>query len=179
MSGICGICEPGRALGSGSLGPMLASLALPDESGNESIGRDSVAMAVARRWDCQQIAVLPGICIAVDADILNRKEIENELSDSGFDTAKTSVAELIARLYLNRGLEFLSALDGPFSLALWDEKSRRLVLAVDRLGVHALYWSKQDARVRFASRVGAIRAIVGDSAQINRVALMQFLLFSG
>jgi asparagine synthase (glutamine-hydrolysing) len=179
MSGICGICEPGRALGGRSLGPMLAALALPDESGNEAIGGDSVAMAVARRWDCQQIAVLPEISIVVDADILNRKELETELRHSEFETANGSLANLIARLYLKRGLEFLSSLDGPFSLALWDKRSQRLILAVDRLGVHALYWGKQDSRVSFASRVGAVRSSLGDSARVNRMALMQFLLFSG
>jgi asparagine synthase (glutamine-hydrolysing) len=179
MSGICGVCEPGRALGGGSLEPMLAALALPDESGNESIGLESVAMAVARRWDCQQIAVLPGICIATDAAILNRKELESELRDSEYNPARASLAELIARLYLKHGLDFLASLDGPFSLALWDEKSRRLILAVDRLGVHALYWSRQNERVYFASRVGAIRSVHRDSPRIDRMALMQFLLFSG
>jgi asparagine synthase (glutamine-hydrolysing) len=179
MSGICGICEPGRALSRGAVEAMLGSLALPDESGNEAIGCNSVALAVARRWDFQQVARLPGICIAVDADILNRKELEEALGESGSDTATRSLAELIARLYLKRGPEFVSLLDGSFSLALWDEKAQRLLLAVDRLGINALYWSKQEERVLFASRVGAIRAILGPSARVNPMALSQFLLFSG
>jgi asparagine synthase (glutamine-hydrolysing) len=175
MSGICGICEPGRTFSTGALAPMLAALSLPDETAREAAGGRSAAVAVARRWEFQQVAELPGIFVAMDAELLNWKQLEDQSGAAGKNTSR---AALLARLYLKHGFEFVSLLDGPFSVALWDESAQRLVLAVDRLGVHALYWHKQDSGLAFASRIGAIRALLGDAAQVNRKALMQFLLFS-
>jgi len=178
MSGICGICEPGRALAASSLEPMLTAVALANERQCAVVCGDSVAMAVAPRWSFQQVGKLRGIYVAVDADLVNRHELENSARNSGFDTPGLSFAQLVAHLYLERGLDFVQSLDGAFSLALWDERTRRLVLCIDRIGVNALYWCRRGDQILFASRVGAIRAMLGDSARLSRTALMQYMLFS-
>ena len=87
-------------------------------------------------------------------------------------------AELIARLYLRYGLSLFEHLHGGFSFAMWDEKSQRLCLAIDRIGIKTLYWRREDDRLLFASRAGAIRmaqneplvatvGAVGDRAEIG------------
>src|SRR6266852_1954632 len=129
MSGICGICEPGRTLSSAGIKAMLAAFVLPEESALQTPGSDSVSLAVARR------------CRA-------------------------------------RGVSFVELLDGVFSFALWDEERRRLVLAIDRLGVNSLYWRKEGDRILFASRVGAIRGTQEAPAAVNPAALVQYMLFS-
>jgi asparagine synthase (glutamine-hydrolysing) len=178
MSGICGICEPGRGLNPASVKAMLAALALPGESGQHTVGKDSAALGVSRRWEFQQIAAIPGVQIAADAELFNRKELAGALKDRSFDTASLSSAELLARLYRERGVSFVELLDGIFSFALWDEQQRRLMLAIDRLGVNSLYWCKEGDRLLFATRVGAIRSIAGAPPQVNPAALVQYMLFS-
>jgi asparagine synthase (glutamine-hydrolysing) len=178
MSGICGICEPGRALNPAFIKAMLAALALPEESSQQTAGEDSVALGISRRWDFQQVAAIPGVRIAADAELFNRKELAEALKDRSFDPASVSPAELLARLYRERGVSFVELLDGIFSFALWDEQQRRLVLAIDRLGINSLYWRKEGDRLLFASRVGAIRNTQQASAQVNPAALVQFMLFS-
>ena len=61
MSGICGICEPGRTLNPASIKAMLAAFVLPEESSQQSAAADSVALGVSRRWDFQQVAAIPGV----------------------------------------------------------------------------------------------------------------------
>jgi asparagine synthase (glutamine-hydrolysing) len=178
MSGICGICEPGRVLNPASVKGMLAALALPEESSQQTAGGDSAALGVSRRWDFQQVAAIPGVRIAADAELFNRQELVQSLSDKNLDPASVSPAELLARLYRERGVSFVNLLDGVFSFALWDEQQRRLVLAIDRLGVNSLYWRKDGNRLLFASRVGAIRAIQEAPAEVNPAALVQYMLFS-
>jgi asparagine synthase (glutamine-hydrolysing) len=178
MSGICGICEPGRTLNPAALKAMLAALSLPDESAQEAPGGDSALLGVSRRWDFQQAAAVPGVRVAADAELLNRKELINELNHRNFDAASISSAELLARLYLENGVSFVELLDGAFSFALWDEKNLRLVLAIDRLGVNSLYWRKEGERILFASRVGAIRGTQEAPAEVNPTALVQYMLFS-
>src|SRR5712692_6906108 len=178
MSGICGICEPGRAVSSAKIKAMLSALALPGESQWETPRGHSAAMCVSRRWSFQQVAAIPGILIAADTELFNRRELAESLAEESFDLADLSPAELLARLYHERGLSFVELLDGVFSFALWDNENRRLVLAIDRLGVNSLYWRKEGKRILFASRVGAIRGIQEAPAAVNPAALVQYMLFS-
>jgi asparagine synthase (glutamine-hydrolysing) len=178
MSGICGICEPGRALSPAGIRAMLAAFVLPEESAQQAPGADSISLAVARRWEFQQVAVIPGISIAADAELLNRPELVKLLKGGDFDPAALTAAELLARLYRERGVSFVELLDGVFSFALWDEENRRLVLAIDRLGVNSLYWRMEGDRILFASRVGAIRGTQEAPATVNPAALVQYMLFS-
>ncbi len=178
MSGICGICEPGRALSPAGIKAMLAALSLPGETGQIAPGNDSVALGVSQRWPFQQVASIPGVRIAADAELLNRQELTKSLKGRDYDSAGLTSAELLARLYRERGVSFVELLDGVFSFALWDEEHRRLVLAIDRLGVNSLYWRKEGGRILFASRVGAIRSTQEAPATVNPAALVQYMLFS-
>lgn len=178
MSGICGICEVIGEFGAESLRPMLAALALPGESEAAAEGGRSVALGIARRWSFQQIAAIPGVKIAVDADLCDAEELVATLRKQGFRAPQSSVGELVAWLYALKGIEFLELLHGNFALAIWDEKAQRLVLAIDRLGVKGLYWRQEGDRLLFASRAGAIRAAQQQPAEVNPTAVMQYLLFS-
>lgn len=178
MSGICGICEPGRRIEAASVAPMLAAIECPGESSREHISGGPVVLGVARRWPFQQVASLPGVSVAVDAELLNRADLEKLIAPCGTKNSELSVAELVAALYLEKGAAFLEYLDGVFSIALWDEKAHRLLLAIDRLGVNSLYWREESGRLLFASRAAGIRAELSNTAEVNPQALMQYLLFS-
>lgn len=178
MSGLCGICEPGREMPREMIGSMLSALASPDETERESSGGKSAAMGVSRRWTGQQIAHIPGVRIAVDLDLYSVAELTAFLQRQGIGAEMMSSAEQIAWLYVKMGLDFLQHLDGAFCIALWDEKNERLVLAIDRLGIKSLYWARERSTLFFASRVGAIRSVSQNPPEINSAALMQFLLFS-
>jgi len=167
LSGICGICEPGRSLAPANLDFMLASLGLPGETGCSAASADGATFGVARRWEFQQVAG-GDILVAADA----------ELAAAGCRTEPNSTAEVIGELYRNFGNAFVEKLEGAFSLAIWDVRARRLLLATDRMGITALYWRREGSRLLFASRVGAIRAAQGQHAQVNNAAVMQYLLFS-
>ena len=178
MSGICGICEPGRTLHPAGMEAMLSAFVLQDELGQSAPGVDAALLGVARRWEFQQVAAISGVRIAADAELLNRDELVKSLKTRDFDAATLSSAELIARLYRERGVSFIELLDGVFSFAIWDQESRRLVLAIDRLGVNSLYWRKDGDRLLFASRVGAIRGTQDAPVEVNPAALVQYMLFS-
>ena len=178
MSGILGICQPGVRVAEDNLEPMLSALSLPEEQGHECVESVSACLGVARRWPFQQVAKVPGVSIAVDAELYNVKELEGLLSNGGDHTSQDSLAVLLAELYRARGPAFVKLLRGAFSLAVWDEKRQRLLLAIDRLGVNALYWGQKDGRLAFGTRIGAVRAMQPESFEVDTTALMQYLLFS-
>jgi asparagine synthase (glutamine-hydrolysing) len=178
MSGIFGICQPGGMVFQRELEPMLAALALRDEAEHEYTSFPSACLGVARRWPFQQVATIPGYAIALDAEIYNQPELVSSLRASGGGASDYPLGFLVAMLYRERGPSFVQLLRGAFSLAIWDEKEQRLLLAIDRLGVNSLYWREEGGRILFGTRVGAIRSIQADTAEVDRSALMQYLLFS-
>lgn len=178
MSGICGICEPGRELDARLLTSMLDALTLPDESEREVLSSSSIILGIARRWSFQQVAVVNGVSVVADADLVDFSLPAEALSIPVRDARSMSVAELIARLYLLRGMDLFKQLSGGFSFALWDEKAQKLCLAIDGIGVKSLYWRREGERLLFASRAGAIRMAQNRPPEVNPKAILQFVLFS-
>ncbi len=178
MSGICGICEPGAPSSRLTLAPMISALQFPgDVSSHGSIG-PSAALGVASKWFGQQVGEIPGVRVAVDGDLLRVERWTVELERQGLQLEHLSLAQRIAWLYRYRGSNFLHDLDGAFALAIWDERSQELLLAIDRMAIKGLCWAEAQGRLLFASRPGAIRAAQREPAVASQVALMQYLLFS-
>jgi asparagine synthase (glutamine-hydrolysing) len=178
MSGICGICEQGVQIATESLDAMLAALTLEGESGSKrQVGR-SFALGVAQRWPFQQVASLDGVRIAIDADLLSDDDIRAARLKAGADQESTWLAKHVAELYLRHGEAFLEKIHGAFALALWDENAMRCMLAVDRIGIKPLYWSQQNDKLTFASRLSAVRAGLNGVPQIDPAAITQYLIFS-
>ena len=178
MSGLCGICERGRELGSRVLEPMVTALAMKGEQKPSASAGESIALAVSRRWEGQEVSSTQSVRIAVDVDLYNLKELKDRLATRGLDSNEWPVGLCLAHLYEIDGPDFLRQLHGAFSIALWDEKKQRLLLAIDRLGVKSLYWSREADRLLFATRVGAIRATCKAPLELNPASLPQYLLFS-
>lgn len=178
MSGICGICESGAEVSRASFEAMLAALSLPGEKGSDrSTGRSAV-LGASQRWDAQEVAASEGVRLAADTDLTNWKDLRGSLEGRGIPASSLSRGEILARLYSIDGPDFLRKLEGAFSVALWDEKSNRLLLACDPLGIKRIYFRHSGERILFASRATAVLAGDPQAADVNPSAIMQFLLFS-
>jgi asparagine synthase (glutamine-hydrolysing) len=79
----------------------------------------------------------------LDGEIYNRKELTDELKKLGYKFNTESDSELIVHAYDAWGEEFLQFLNGPFALAVFDEKKEFLLLARDRVGQKSLFWTAQ------------------------------------
>ena len=176
MSGICGMFEEGRQFDPRQLTPMLDALSLPGELQRSQYGEKSVLLGVAKRWRLQQAAQVESISVVTDADLLGFEEAVGRLNLP--PGSRGNPAEGIANLYLRQGMDFLQELHGAFSLALWDARAGRLILAVDRFGFRSLYWRSEKSRILFASRLSTIRAVQEEGPQVNKGVVLQFLLFS-
>jgi len=178
VSGICGICEPSAPESRLNLSPLFAELSLPgDSSGRGSYG-SSVSLGAVSRWAGQQSGGISGVRLALDADLLRMERWTTLLKREGLPLEDLSLTQCVAWLYRIRGIDFLRDLEGAFALALWDERSQQLLLAIDRMGINALYWTQEQSRLIFASRPSAIRAAQREPSAVSHAALMQYLLFS-
>lgn len=83
--------------------------------------------------------------------------------------------QLLLQLYEEEGTGLLSKIQGVFSLAIWDGRAKRLLLARDRLGVKPLYYYHQGDRLIFASEIKALLVLKEIPLQVNQEALWHYL----
>lgn len=178
MSGICGIYEPGSDVSPQRLGAMLKRLALPGEAAPLISTATSIVLGAAPRWESQEIGQIDRVRIACDTDLTNWRELRDYLEVKGVPASQLGRSEVLAWLYRLEGVQFLHRLEGSFGIALWDDMSKRFLLACDPMGIKTIYFCHEDSRLLFASRPSAV--IAGDvrAAQVNPSAVMQFLIFS-
>jgi asparagine synthase (glutamine-hydrolysing) len=113
----------------------------------------------------------------MDGELLGAEERRRELHAAGHAFESGSHAEILLRGYLAQGKEFLARLDGKFSAAIWDGRSRRLVLANDCFGMKPLYYCNPSGRFLFASEIKAL-LLDGDVPRTpDRKGLAQFFSF--
>ena len=174
MSGICGIVEAGAQLRPSELEPMLCASGLADDHRPHALADRGALFGVSPRWKFQSIASRNGVLVATSADLCNLNNLVADVR-ARCNWSGDSVAELIVELYGLYGLSFVEKLEGSFSVALWDAGQQQLALAIDRLGLETLFWTRDRGRLLFGSRLSAV---VAGKAQvdINPAALVQFLL---
>ncbi|MFX0199103.1 MAG: asparagine synthetase B family protein, partial [Candidatus Hodarchaeota archaeon] len=101
------------------------------------------------------------IWIVFNGEIYNYIELRKKLVANGHQFGTNSDTECIVHLYEDIGIDFVNHLRGMFSLAIWDDRRKRLILARDRLGIKPLVYAENKGKLLFASE---IKAILSDRA---------------
>ena len=117
------------------------------------------------------------IQVILNGEIYNFPELRQTLSTRGHTLRSTSDTEVVAHAYEEWGATCLQHLHGMFALAIWDGRSRELLLARDRVGKKPLVYSTlADGGLTFASEA---RALLSDGlpAQPNFASLNNVLAF--
>jgi asparagine synthase (glutamine-hydrolysing) len=95
--------------------------------------------------------------IVFNGEIYNFKDLRDELERGGHVFHTNSDTEVILRAYRAWGVSCLERLRGMFAFAIWDDEARKLLLAVDRLGIKPLYYAcAPGGEFVFASEVRAL-----------------------
>jgi asparagine synthase (glutamine-hydrolysing) len=98
------------------------------------------------------------LCIVFNGEIYNFQELRVQLVASGHVFASGSDTEVILAAYREWDTECLAHLQGMFSLALYDLRQQRLLLARDRAGEKPLFYACDATSIRFASELKALLA---------------------
>jgi asparagine synthase (glutamine-hydrolysing) len=93
-----------------------------------------------------------------NGEIYNYVELQEQLRQRGHRFNTHSDTETIVHLYEDFGLDLFAHLRGMYALALWDERARRLILAIDHIGIKPLYVCQVGTVLVFASEVKALFA---------------------
>jgi asparagine synthase (glutamine-hydrolysing) len=115
--------------------------------------------------------------VVFNGEIYNYRELRHRLESQGHSFRTHSDTEVLLHLYRQQGVDMVSALRGMFAFALWDARTRQLLLARDRVGIKPLYVFRDDHCVVFASELKALLATPFVSRDVDIVALEDYLTF--
>ena len=113
-------------------------------------------------------------CIVYNGEIYNYRDLRAELDREFRSDSDTEV--------LVEGLEawgldkLLARLDGIFAFAAWDRKERRLLCAVDPLGVKPFFYAETPEQFAFASEMKSLWA-AGVPKDVDADTLEELLVF--
>jgi len=186
MCGICGIIydDPERSVDKAVLARMNRTMTHrgPDDEGY-FVGRGS-ALAMRRlsiidvAGGHQPMSSESGhVQAVVNGEIYNYRELRQELKARGHVFHTHSDAEVLPHLFEEHGADLTTKLNGMFGLAVWDEQSRTLVIARDRMGQKPLYWSYSNGVLLFASELKAILEYPEVERRVDRNSMAKYLAY--
>jgi asparagine synthase (glutamine-hydrolysing) len=97
------------------------------------------------------------IWITFNGEIYNYPELRQQLLSRGHILRTHSDTEAIVHMYEDYGEYCFEHLRGMFALALWDQKTQRLILARDRIGIKPLFYGDGPNGIVFGSELKCIR----------------------
>ena len=118
------------------------------------------------------------IWIVYNGEVYNFLELRPELEAKGHTFHSKTDTEVLIHLYEERGIDFLSAFNGMFGLALWDDRKQRLFLARDPFGIKPLYYLPlRNGKIAFASETKSFLASGLYTPEVDSEALHYYLNF--
>lgn len=116
--------------------------------------------------------------IVFNGEIYNFQRLREELGASQYPFKGHSDTEVILAAAEHYGAEkAIGKLEGMFSIALWDKKTRELLLARDRAGKKPLYYGWCRNTFMFGSELKALRVHPAFNREIDRDALGQYIQY--
>jgi asparagine synthase (glutamine-hydrolysing) len=118
------------------------------------------------------------IVLVFNGEIYNYKELKADLIGEGCIFKGDSDTEVLLNLYIYKGIQMLSKLNGIFSFAIWDANLEQLFLARDSFGIKPLYYSISENNFCFSSEIKSLLSLVsvGDRA-LDTESITRYLSF--
>jgi len=117
------------------------------------------------------------VWVVFNGEIYNFRELRRELEGRGHVFATHTDTETIVHLYEEYGRHCVDHMRGMFAFALWDQRTRQLLLARDRVGIKPLYYAEIDGRILFASELKAVLQLAEVERKINWSAASHLFTF--
>ena len=178
MCGIAGVCLPdGREVVGPGLAEALRALQHRGPDGEGTFAAPGIALGMRRLaiidlvTGAQPVFNEDRSVVAVfNGEIYNYVELREALRQRGHVFATASDTEVLVHLYEDEGEALCSRLRGMFAFAIWDGRTRSLLLARDRFGKKPLYITQvSGGGLAFASEVKGLLPLMRAAGSTPRV----------
>ena len=185
MCGITGMLDYARGANAAAIDPFTDALTHRGPDGRGTWCSGPIALGHRRlaildptpAGACPMVYTAPDgsvLRITFNGEIYNFLELREELRREGYTFVTDTDTEVIAAAWHCWGAACQTKLNGMWAFALWNERSRTLVLSRDRFGVKPLYLLAQGTTVSFASEIKAFLSLPGFHGRLNREAASAF-----
>ena len=115
--------------------------------------------------------------VTYNGELYNYRELRDELIAAGIAFRTKSDTEVLLNMYMWKGADMLSRLNGIFAFAIWDERSKSLFAARDNVGVKPFYYTSTPDGFLFASEIKAFLDVPGVDWSTDPVALRRYMTY--
>ncbi|MFI8849594.1 asparagine synthase (glutamine-hydrolyzing) [Streptomyces sp. NPDC053499] len=98
------------------------------------------------------------VALVYSGETYNYTELRRELAGRGHRFSTDSDTEVVLHAYLEWGPALAERLNGMYAFAIWDSRSKQLVMVRDRMGIKPFYYAETADGVLFGSEPKAILA---------------------
>ena len=117
------------------------------------------------------------IQVVFNGEIYNYRDLKNTLEVKGHVFYTHSDTEVIVHAYEEFGENCFNKLKGMFAIALWDDHQKKLLLAIDRIGIKPLYYANIGNDLFFGSEMKCLTTTGKISRELDYEALSQYFKF--
>jgi asparagine synthase (glutamine-hydrolysing) len=117
------------------------------------------------------------VWIVFNGEIYNFRELRAELERAGHAFYTATDTEVIVHAYEQWGVQAIARLRGMFGLAIWDGRSRTLLIARDRIGIKPLHYAELNGRLYFGSEIKSLLAVPDLPRDLDLDAFDHYLSF--
>jgi asparagine synthase (glutamine-hydrolysing) len=117
------------------------------------------------------------VWVAFNGEIYNHPRLREDLRARGHRFSTSGDTEVLVHLYEEYGEDFVHALEGMFTFALWDASRRRLLLARDRFGEKPLFLHDHGGELMFASELTSLITAKPQLRELDAAAIDAYFVF--
>jgi asparagine synthase (glutamine-hydrolysing) len=114
------------------------------------------------------------IMAVCEGEIYNSGELCQSLGNPPQNSDCTGFA-LVPFLYQEKGKDFARSINGVFSIALWDQNQKTLLLVRDHLGSHSIFYHYKGPSIAFASTIKSLLCLDRLAPEIDAASLNCYL----
>jgi asparagine synthase (glutamine-hydrolysing) len=115
---------------------------------------------------------------AFNGEIYNHRDIRRHLESRGHHFRGQADTEVLPHLYEDEGPALGNELRGMFAFAIYDTRTRTLLLCRDRYGIKPLFFALSPRRLAFASELRALLELRDIDSRPDRQAVYDFAALS-
>ena len=115
-------------------------------------------------------------CLVFNGRIYNKNELRDQLVQNGYIFETESAIEVIATLFLEKGVDAFTQLRGMFSILIWDSLDHKIYGARDQFGIKPLYYMESEEETIFASEKKSM-LFSDDEEIVNSDAFQYYLTY--
>ena len=117
------------------------------------------------------------VWVVFNGEIYNFPVLKDELKGFGHTFRTQSDTEVIVNGYKQWGVDVLEHLNGMFSIAIWDDERKQLLLARDPMGIKTLYYQAHPGGISFGSEIRSLLAFNDAKPEVDMEAANLFLRY--